>query len=569
MSFASSAGINGMQDHQKITDAAGNNPANVNPTTFKTGTTNFSELLSETIKKASQQTSTTGGVNPNQMDTGIGAAGVNPNMTHGSIVNTGNPLDMALEGEGYFVLNNGQQDIFTRAGAFAVDANSIMVDPATGYRVQRIGLVGESDGFQVSGDRNLHVPYGTPIPAQLTSTITISGNLSADATLQTAQTQMLGSNVRYTTNDAAAVGSTLISNLDQYTGTLNSGTITFSGYKPDGSDLGSNPTTNLTMPITSTTTLNDVLTRLNTDEGTGAAGKGILGSTAAASLVNGQLHITDTASGYSKSDLALTYSGDGTLTMPGYFEMLTIGGEEVKNVDIMVYDSKGAQQDFSGVFVRTNTPNTWDMVLSAISGNINQISVPNRRIENITFDSTNGYFTGVNGGNSKPSEFVISFAHDPSNPQAIALDFGSAGQFNGLTQFGGNSTAIAEEQDGYEAGQLSSVSVNNEGIVIGAFSNGIKKDIGAIQISMFKNTSGLENIGSGYFTSSDNSGAPIAIQAMSGGAGSVHGGALEKSNSDVANQFVSMIQAQNGFQTNARTIQVANDILREMSNFIR
>ncbi len=120
-----------------------------------------------------------------------------------------------------------------------------------------------------------------------------------------------------------------------------------------------------------------------------------------------------------------------------------------------------------------------------------------------------------------------------------------------------------------EAGQLSSVSVDNTGIVIGAFSNGIKKDIGAVQISLFQNTAGLESIGNGYYTSSANSGVPVATQAMSGGAGSVHGGSLEKSNSDVATQFVSMIQAQNGFQANARTIRVANDILRELSSLIR
>ena len=668
MSFALSAGVTGLQAHQKMIDVAGNNLANVNTTAFKASRITFSELLSETIKKASQPTSTVGGTNPQQIGTGVGVAGITPNMTQGSIVNTGNPLDLALEGEGYFVVSDGQQSIFTRAGAFAVDANSIMVDPATGYRVQRIGAIGESDGFQVAGDSDLHVPYGVPMPAQLTSTVTVSGNLSSDAMLQTAQTQVLSSNISYTTNGSAAVGTTLISNLDQYTGTLNSGTITFSGYKPDGTALGSGPTTDLTMDITPTTTLNDVLTWLNTNEGTaavdevqtisstatggtftmsfggqttaalnwnatfaeidtalealstigagnvtcaggplqadvtvtfagtlagqdaamitvdntnmtggtasiaetttGRAVQGILGTTATASLLNGQLRITDTASGYSRSDLAMTYSGDGTLTMPGYFEMLTVGGEEVKGVNIMVYDSQGGQHVFSGSFVRTNTANTWDMVLSSMSGNINQITIPNRRIENITFDTTNGYYTGVTGS-SNPSEFVISFAHDPLNPQTIALDFGTVGQLNGLTQFAGNSTAVAKDQDGYEAGQLSSVSVDNTGIVIGAFSNGIKKDIGAIQISLFQNTSGLERIGSGYFTTSANSGVPVATQAMSGGAGSIHGGALEKSNSDVATQFVSMIQAQNGFQANARTIRVANDILRELSNLIR
>jgi len=260
MSLALSAGVSGLQAHQKMLDVAGNNLANVNTTAYKASNITFSELLSETIKKASQPTSTIGGTNPQQMGTGVGVSGIRPNMTQGSIVSTGNPLDLALEGEGYFVVSDGQQNIFTRAGAFAVDANSIMVDPATGYRVQRIGAIGENDGFQIAGDSDLHIPFGVPMPAQATSIITVSGNLSSDATLTTPQTQQLGANITYTSGGTAAVGSTLISELDQYTGTLSSGVITFSGYKPDGTALGTGPTTDLTMPITAATTLDDVLT---------------------------------------------------------------------------------------------------------------------------------------------------------------------------------------------------------------------------------------------------------------------------------------------------------------------
>jgi flagellar hook protein FlgE len=138
-----------------------------------------------------------------------------------------------------------------------------------------------------------------------------------------------------------------------------------------------------------------------------------------------------------------------------------------------------------------------------------------------------------------------------------------------LTQFAGNSTAVAREQDGYEAGSLSTVSVNNGGILIGAFSNGIKKEIATLKIALFQNTAGLETVGSGYLLPSANSGEPVSTQAMSGGAGSIHGGALEKSNADVATEFVNMIQAQNGFQANARTIRVANEILRELTSLIR
>jgi flagellar hook protein FlgE len=680
MSFALSAGVTGLQAHQKMIDVAGNNLANVNTTAFKASRITFSELLSETIKKASQPTSTVGGTNPQQMGSGVGVAGITPNTTQGNIVNTGNPLDLALEGEGYFVVSDGQQNIYTRAGAFAVDADSIMVDPSTGYRVQRIGSLGETDGFQIAGDSDLHVPYDVPMPARVTSQIVVSGNLSADETFESPQTQLLASNVTYTQGGTAAVGTTLINDLDQYTGTLTAGVITFSGYKPDGTALGGSPTTDLTMDVTATTTLQDVLDYLNVDEGgartaeiqtvtlTGGGGvpdegkytltydgattteldynadvatittalnalstvpndgdivpsgalatgttftfansmgdsdgevplititsvglkdggvdvTGVCAETvkghgphgvlddATASLVNGQIRITDATSGYSKSDLTMTWSGDGTLTMPAYFEMLTVGGDEVRSVNIKTYDSQGGKHVFSGAFVRTDdptSPNTWDMVLTSITGNINDISIANRRIEGITFDATNGYYTGLSG--SDPAEFVISFAHDPSNPQTISLDFGTVGSLNGLTQFAGNSTAVAKEQDGYEAGNLSTVSVNKEGIVIGAFSNGIKKDIAAVQIALFQNTSGLESVGGGYFTASANSGAPVATQALTGGAGSIHGGALEKSNADVATQFVSMIQAQNGFQANARTIRVANDILRELSNLIR
>jgi len=557
MSFALSAGVTGLQAHQKMIDVAGNNLANVNTTAFKASRITFSELLSETIKKASQPTSTVGGTNPQQMGSGVGIAGITPNTTQGNIVNTGNPLDLALEGEGYFVVSDGQQNIYTRAGAFAVDADSIMVDPATGYRVQRIGSLGENDGFQIAGDSDLHVPYDVPMPARLTSQIVVSGNLSTDSAFETPQTQLLASNVIYTQGGTAAAGTTLIDDLDQTTsGTYSSATITVSGYQHDGTAL--TDATGLT--VDGTTTLDNLISHINT----------VLGATnAVASLDNGQIRITDVSSGYSRSDVKLTFANSGTAdwTEPAYFEMLTVGGDEVRSVNIRTYDSQGGKHVFSGAFVRTDTPNTWDMVLTSITGNINEITIANRRIEDITFDSTNGYYTGLGG--SDTAEFVISFAHDPSNPQTIRIDFGTVGTLHGLTQFAGNSTAVAKEQDGYEAGNLSTVSVNKEGIVIGAFSNGIKKNLAAVQIALFQNTSGLESIGGGYFTTSANSGEPVSTQAMTGGSGSIHGGALEKSNADVATEFVSMIQAQNGFQANARTIRVANDILRELSDLIR
>ncbi len=559
MSFALSSGVTGLQAHQQMLDVAGNNLANVNTTAFKASRILFAELLSETVRKASQPTVNTGGTNPVQMGSGVGVSGITPNMSQGNIVNTGNPLDLAIEGEGYFVLSDGQQYVYSRAGAFAVDQASVLVDPATGYRVQRIGSVGEADGFQVAGDSNVHVPYDVAMAANATSEVKVAGNLSADATLPITQTNVLASSKAFTTNNGmVADGTAEIDALDQFTaGTLSSATITVSGYDHDGIALSD--ATGLS--VTDITTVDDLLAHINS----------VLGSSGTASLVNGKIRITDVESGYSLSDVRLAFSNSGTaeLAMPPYFEVTTVGGEEVKNVNITVYDSQGGKHVLSGAFVRTDTPNTWDMVLTSITGDIEGLTPDNRRIRGIEFNASDGSYIGLNSTIGDTADFIVTFAHDTANPQAIGMLMGVVGQLDGLTQFAGNSTAVAREQDGYGAGRLSTVSVNKEGLLIGAFSNGVKKNIGALQIALFQNTSGLENVGGNYFIPSANSGEAVATQALTGGAGTVHGGSLEKSNADVATEFINLINAQNGFQANARTIRVATDILRELATLIR
>jgi flagellar hook protein FlgE len=698
MSFALSSGVTGLQAHQQMLDVAGNNLANVNTTAFKSSRIQFSELLSETIKKASQPSTDTGGTNPVQMGSGVGVSGIVRNMSQGNIVNTGNPLDLAIEGEGYFELKNVQQSVYTRAGAFGVDEKNFLVDPATGYRVQRYGSEGEADLFQTAGNNNVHVPYDVPMKAKATSAVTVAGNLSTDAVLATPLTNVMTTNKAFTLNNgtlaadtagldtldqftagtlnnatitvsgfnhagtalsgttkltasdaftvssAAATGTTALSALDQYaagaSGTFTSATITVSGLNHGGTALvdasglsvtgtstindlithintvldaggavGANGSASLvngkivvtdatgghsssaitltfansgtatvTMPtsfaatgplaVTPTTTIGDLITHINTvlDDG------GAPGANGVATLVNGKIVVTDAESGYSKSDIGLTFANTGgtaALRLPTYFEMTTVGGEEVKNVNITVYDSDGGQHVLSGAFVRSNTPNTWDMVLSSITGDIAGLTPGNRRIEGIQFNAADGSYKGLDELIGDKAQFVVSFAKNPLNPQTIGISLGQMGQLDGLTQFAGNSTAVAREQDGYSDGRLSTVSVNNEGLLIGAFSNGVKKNICALQIALFQNTSGLENIGGNYFIPSANSGTAVATQALTGGAGSVHGGSLEKSNADVATEFVNLINAQNGFQANSRTIRVATDILAELATLIR
>ncbi len=564
MSYALSSGVTGLQAHQKMLDVAGNNLANVNTTAFKASQVTFSELLGETLQQASQPTDSIGGTNPQQMGSGVGVSSISPNMGQGNIVNTGNPLDVALEGEGYFVVSDGERSLYTRAGTFGVDEAGYMVDPSTGYRAQRLGLVGESDGFQISGSSNIRVPYDVALSASQTSEITLSGNLSSDAT-GTPAAQVLVSSTELTYGDGDAIDNTEIDQLDQFSGGSGTdgqlgagetGTISFEGYYPDGTEFSGAA---LDFTVTETSTLDDLITHMNDNVLSGAT----------ASLVNGQIRITDDETGYSKSDILMSYSTSGSseLELPGYFEVKTVGGDEVKGVNIAVYDSQGGKHVLSAAFVRADTINTWDMILTSVTGEVESIDLDTRRIEGITFDARTGAYNGLPDGVS--AEFTMTFAHDTDHPQTIDLSLGTTGSFDGLTQFAGNSTAVAREQDGYEAGSLSAVSINNEGVLIGSFSNGIKKDMAVLAVGLFKNPAGLEGAGNGYYVPSANSGSPVITQAMTAGAGTIHGSSLEKSNADVATEFVTLIQAQNGFQANARTITVANEILRELTNLIR
>jgi flagellar hook protein FlgE len=296
----------------------------------------------------------------------------------------------------------------------------------------------------------------------------------------------------------------------------------------------------------------------------------VLGDSGTATLVNGKITITDSKSGYSLSDADMSFtSKDGTtLKTSPYFEITTVGGDEVKSVSISVYDNLGSEHVLSAAFVRTNTANTWDMVLTSITGDVSSISSDGRRISGIDFNKSDGSFAGLDSTIGDASAFTVAFADDPNNPQTIGVSMGTVGQLDGLTQFAGDSTAVASGQDGYTAGRLSSVSADNEGLLIGAFSNGVKKTIGAVEIALFQNPAGLEATGNNYYVTSANSGEAVYTQAMSGGAGTLQGSSLEKSNADTATEFVNLITAQNGFQANTRTIKVASDILQELATLI-
>jgi len=532
-------------------DVAGNNLANVNTLGFKSSRVTFSELLSETLREASQPTGATGGTNPVQIGSGAGLASVDRVMSQGGLLNTGRDLDMAIEGAGYFVLSDGARDVYTRVGAFAVDSQNYLVDPGTGYRVQRIGYEGVAEGFQSAIDSNIAIPYAMTLAAKPTGNITFSGNLSADVVAPT--TNLMSSGMLYTAGGAPVSDSTKLTDLDQITGLDDGDSIGITGFNKAGTAVN----TSYAIVDAAVDTLGDLL---------GAISTAYSGSTA--KIVNGQLQLEDDVAGYSKTDMLLSYTpaAGGTFELPKYFRVLTPGSEGMQNIDVEAFDSQGIGHVMSASFVKTSTANTWDLLLTSITGGVDGLN--DRRISGITF-LTDGSYGGMGGTPPDAQSFTVAFSNDPGTPRTIAMDFGTIGENDGVTLTGGNTTVSARGQDGYASGQLTALTASREGTLMGLFTNGIRKEIASIKLATFQNAAGLTALGNNYLAASGNSGDPVPTTGLGGGAGAVRSGSLEESNVEVAGEFVNLIQAQNGFQASARTIRVANEILRELSGLIR
>jgi len=546
------SGVSGLKAHQKMLDVAANNLANVNTLGFKARRVTFSELLSETLREASQPTGQTGGVNPIQIGSGVALASIDRLTTQGSLTRTGESLDMSIEGSGYFVLNDGQRDVYTRVGAFSVDSMNYLVDPSTGYRVQRIGYEGVAEGFQDAGNSDVIIPFGQTLPAKATENISFTGNLSAESAQRTKN--LLVSGLVYTASGAPVNANTKLADLDQVTN-LDDG----DQVKITGTDKSGNPVdATYTISDAASATVGDLLDAIDT---------AFSGSTA--TLSNGEIRLEDDEAGYSMTNLKLEYvdaaGNDGAFKLPSYFRLLTPGSEGLNNVDIEIFDSQGISHILSASFVRTGDSNVWDLVVRSITGDISEL--PDRRIAGIKFLS-DGSYGGIEDS-AESQAFSVVFANAPSATRSINVDFGTVGDYDGVTLSGGTSTVSASSQDGYASGQLSSISVSAEGTLVGLFTNGVRKDIAALKLATFRNPSGLSSIGNNYFAASGNSGAPAPTRGLSGGAGAVRGGSLETSNVESATEFVNLIQAQNGFQANARTISVAHEMLNELARLIR
>ena len=175
------SGVSGLQNHQTRMDVIGNNISNVNTTGFKRGRVNFQDLISQTTQGPARPNDRIGGINPKQVGLGMQIATIDTIHTQGSLQQTNVRSDLAILGAGFFVLRSGDEDFYTRAGAFGVDEAGMLVNPANGFRVQgwnAQNVDGQALLNTSSALEDLVIPIGTKDPAQETTQVFLASNLN-------------------------------------------------------------------------------------------------------------------------------------------------------------------------------------------------------------------------------------------------------------------------------------------------------------------------------------------------------------------------------------------------------
>lgn len=541
------SGVSGLKNHQTMLDVIGNNIANVNSIGFKGSRVTFSDTFNQFVRSGTNPTSTSGGTNAYQVGLGMKLNSVDRNWNQGTFERTGITTDLALQGEGLFILESNGSKFFSRAGAFTFDADGNLVNPQNGAVVQ--GKMATADGVVPPGNSLENIQITTELKklaAVATSETTWGGNLDSTSSVTRSENVDESGNL----NSASAVGD-IVDNggVTVYDDNGNAYTLTISYEKTAAN------TWDMTYDVV--------------DD----AGASIFAAPPAAQVVlfdaNGDIDPTTGWKGGAPP--ALTTINDSALGLNFQIDLSTItqtsGTNTVSataddnreativNGTVTVFDSLGKSHSLSIKFTKTADNNwNWAASVPSSSGTLSNAS------GTVIFDT--------DGSIKSTSASTVTFAPaGGASSQNINLRFGEV--FSGITQTSSDSVVSALSQDGSSSATLSDVSIDNYGVIVGVYSNGYSKNIAQIMVATFANRSALAGQGENMYVVSANSGDPIIGEPGETTNSTIQSGALEQSNVDLSEEFTKMIVSQRGFQANARVITVSDSMLQETTNLVR
>ncbi len=595
------SGVAGLKTHQTKMDVIGNNIANVNTTAFKSSSIVFSELMSQTTQRASGANATTGtgGTNARQIGLGVKSGAINVNITgQGSSQSTGNPFDIMITGDNFFVVNNGTENFFTRDGSFYVDGAGNLAMTSTGYNVM---------GWQVD-DETGDIKQDTVAALRIMSAVNMT--YPPEATTQAVMDGIIDKNDKDVTSKNGKVV-----NLNFFDALGYAYTAKFVFRKSDSPE-DSGGVNNYSLELDRILDSTGKVVYSASEEGAA----NIFGTAGNSQNIAGKLTIDtknyswDTTNtkqlkdkdGNIIADLATIVDGSGNMLDRDAETMLTTGtppepltvqnqldaiakayGYEGSTDDFLNLLYTPVSQDAAGADVVHPQITVEQMLLNLANGtntttnpdqahfptDVTSFETSGRRFDGtiVAFDGKTGKFAGIQGQETVTTA-VMNLSALGGNFSNITVDLSGLGMYDNK----GTSTAAATSGDeeglgmGRRLGDMIGVSIQQDGRIYASYDNGMTRLLGQIATAAFANASGLQKSGDNLYSATLNSGEfdGIGVNVTANG-GYMSTGQLEMSNVDLSAEFTEMITTQRGFQANSRIITVSDTLLEELTNLKR
>jgi len=575
LTSALNTSLNGLNLNETAIDVLGNNIANAGTNGFKASTIQFTTQLNRTLSVGSQPSGDNGGTNPIQIGLGATTAAISKDFSQGAITNSTSPSDLAIQGEGFFVLDAPGGIVYSRAGNFVLDSQFKLTN-ANGARVQ--GFIADPDTLQLGNElEDIEIRLGQAKAVRETSNVTLNGSLktSTSATVGTQGSLFLGDSLTDTASGDATVdpitGATALTSvfLDGSGSALfqDGDVVSFKGLK--GGRVIEEQSFTINMADAAADGVDDLLNFLEgvlgiatptddpsvpNDASGNAPGVTIGG--------DGQIQIVGNIGESNDIDLAM---GDLSLTSGGATSALDLG-----------LDSNSKSQDSDGESTITNFV-TFDSLgdqvnikLTASLESQDATSATYRYFVESEDDSrvdtllTSGTFTFDGTGTIQSGDSTsVTVLRDasPADTLQFNIDFSN---ISGITADTDPSSLALAAQDGAGPGTLANYVIDESGFINGVFDNGIIRTLGQVVLATFSNPQGLVEAGSGTFAQGVNSGPASVVAPGSNGAGTLRSGAIEASNTDIGRNLVDLIVASTNYRGNARVISSVQELVDEL-----
>lgn len=562
------SGVAGLKTHQTRMDVIGNNIANVNTTAYKSSSMTFSELMSQTTQKASGANATTGvgGTNAKQIGLGVKAGAINTAITtQGSAQSTGNPFDIMITGDNFFVVSNGSENFFTRDGSFYVDGAGNLAMTSTGYNVMGWGVDETTGNIKQDTVTALRIMSAANMtyPPEATTKANISG--------------ILDENDKDVTS---ANGKTV--NLNFFDARGYSYTAKFT-FKQSGGDKTNEYSMELSKLLDSTGAEIDIS---KLEFGNRSQQKMETKVTLNTDAYKWDGKVLKTKDGTTEvANLADIFKADGSLITPADD---AAAQKQQKALDAIAkaYGYEGSTDEFLNLYITSTANKDKQLTIQDLLGNMmagkttdvlpadgSAITMEGRYFEGTTvvFNKDTGKLESV-GGSTTNLNVNAAFSALGGNFSDVTIDLSECTNYDnkGTSTIGATSGDLDGLGTGRRLGDMIGVSIQKDGMIYASYDNGMTKLLGQIATAAFANASGLEKEGDNLYSATLNSGEfdGIGVDITAGG-GYMSTGQLEMSNVDLSSEFTEMITTQRGFQANSRIITVSDTLLEELTNLKR